>query len=205
MYVNRHSTPVTVPFTRRCFTPACLSDHALPPHKRHLEQSITTSPSAATRRVLLSRSGARGLGPAQFPPFTESRAASGAAESRSVHHAVLFGVTRDLSQNSGGSQCYDCRGGPGSPASGCGPASPKKGTAPVAVSRPTLRARSKVAVIKLARRALLLPPAALTPSGRLQLLPHEAEVRYGDKVDAEFPEPGGGLAGDTASKYTARR
>jgi hypothetical protein len=57
---------------------------------------------------------------------------------------------------------------------------------------------------KLARLALLLAPVALSPSGRLQLLPNEAEVKYGDKVDVEFPEPGGGLAGDTALKYTAR-
>ena len=57
---------------------------------------------------------------------------------------------------------------------------------------------------KLARLALLLAPVALSPSGRLQLLQNEAEVKYGDQVDIEFPEPGGGLAGDTALKYTAR-
>ena len=57
---------------------------------------------------------------------------------------------------------------------------------------------------KLARLALLLAPVALSPSGRLQLLPHETEVKYGDKVDVEFPDPGGGLAGDIALKYTAR-
>jgi hypothetical protein len=46
--------------------------------------------------------------------------------------------------------------------------------------------------------ALALAAAALTASGRLQLLPTELELRLLDKVDVEFP---GGVGGDLAPKF----
>ena len=49
--------------------------------------------------------------------------------------------------------------------------------------------------------ALTLASAALTASGRLQLLPTEVELRLLDKVDVEFPGGVGGVGGDLAPKF----
>lgn len=182
------NTPVTVPFTR-CFVPCCFSGQVPPPHRRQREQSTTTSPSA--RGLLLSSSGALWRGPAQL--LEESRAVDG---SRSVSHKETYACeTATKSANAA------------DVASTVPPPLEQTLFASFLCPGTAGRAATKrhVGQLRLARRGLVLASAALTPSGRLQLLPHEAEVKYGDKVDAEFPEPGGGLAGDAALKYTVRR
>ena len=51
---------------------------------------------------------------------------------------------------------------------------------------------------------LTLAAVELTASGRVQLLPGEVEFKLLDKVDAEFPDGAGGLAGDMAAKFVVR-
>lgn len=51
---------------------------------------------------------------------------------------------------------------------------------------------------------LTLAAVALTASGRVQLLPGEVEFKLLDKVDVEFPDGTGGLAGDAAAKFVVR-
>lgn len=182
------NTPVTVPFTR-CFVPCCFSGQVPPPHRRQREQSTTTSPSA--RGLLLSSSGALWRGPAQL--LEESRAVNGYPD---VLSTIRKRTRVKRQQNRRTRRMW-----------------PRRSRLSVeSVNIITLRQflvfpRSDryVGQLRLARRGLVLASAALTPSGRLQLLPYEAEVKYGDKVDAEFPEPGGGLTGDAALKYTVRR
>jgi len=51
---------------------------------------------------------------------------------------------------------------------------------------------------------LTLAAVTLTASGRVQLLPGEVEFKLLDKVDVEFPDGTGGLAGDAAAKFVVR-
>ena len=52
--------------------------------------------------------------------------------------------------------------------------------------------------------ALTLAAVALTGSGRLELAPHEVELKLLDKVDAEFPGGVGGTPEDQAPKLLVR-
>ena len=53
--------------------------------------------------------------------------------------------------------------------------------------------------------ALALSAAALTASGRVQLLPQEVELRLLDRVDVEFPSDApGGATGKQAARLLVR-